>query len=298
MPRSDASSTVGSDDADDRRARTRSRGATGPAPPWQGVAQAGAVVRDFAAQARAAAASVFAPAASAYSQAPGTSPFVPSSAPAPSTDAHAQQAGAGPRTAAPAAPPPPPQPSRPAPYSPAQTDWLRNVVSDAVGASIGSFASHVSAEFIAVREEISASRFEASEASVAAGHAKSQAAAAAAASSASAAQRDMEDLRATMDALSARVELLRTAEPQDERRVARIRGLGWDTSPDLLEQRAVALLAEAGIGRAAFGPVAAIMGRIGLGSAVETVFASRAAMDQARVALRGLRVIFDGDRAA
>lgn len=206
------------------------------------------------------------------------------------------RAGAASRGWSGPAPPPPPPPQGPPPFTHDQTAWLRNVVSDAVGASIGSFASHVSAEFVAVREDLATVKFEANEAAMAASHAKDVAQTAT--STAGAASRDIEEMRNSIDALSARVEALRTSEPSDTRRVARIGLLGWDATPEVLEERAHTLLAEAGIARGAFGPVAAVTGRGGLGSAVETVFASRASLEQAKVAVRGLRRVFDGDRAA
>lgn len=81
-----------------------------------------------------------------------------------------------------------------------------------------------------------------------------------------------------------------SARPAEETRaIARIGNIGWDESPAELEAAALAVLAAARVDRTCHGPVAAVVNRAGVGSAVETNFKSAADLQAARMAVRALR---------
>lgn len=277
------------------RSHGRSHASAAPrSPGWAGLAQSAV---DFASQARAAASAVFAPPAAA-------NPFRADSAAAHGAGAHAPPAPPAPSQSASASAEAPRQPS---PFTEAQTSWLQAAVSDAVGASVGTFASHVAQRFAAIEEEVSSTRFEVAELDVKVARASAAAESAAASASSATAQSSealgsCSELRASLDALAAQVEQLRTSPPAasdgGNRRLARIGALGWDEPPETLQARAIELLTAAGVQRSTYGPVAPIVGRQGVGSGAETLFDTPDALAHARIAVRSLRKTYSTGRPA
>lgn len=104
----------------------------------------------------------------------------------------------------------------------------------------------------------------------------------------------MDELQASMAALSSWVESVRAAAGTQGsiRSIARMGNLGWDTAPETLEQRARDILQHAAIPTTAFQAVAAAVGRTGKGSAAVVSFMTGHDLECAAVAARALRYEF------
>lgn len=174
---------------------------------------------------------------------------------------------------------------------------------------MGAFATHDAEGFSEVRDEVAAMRFDFNEVSVRMDKAEGAATTAAtsasvAANDAGEALRSMDDMQKAIDAMSSKVERLATsattgsATQGPARKLARIRGSGWDVDPKKLESRATALLLDSGIRRDVFGPVGAVVNKAGLGSSAETVFATVDALEDARIAVWALRRSFGASTPA
>lgn len=95
------------------------------------------------------------------------------------------------------------------------------------------------------------------------------------------------EARPAIDTLAARVELLSTsgatpASSDPERTVARIGNVRWDADTATVS---LAAHSEAGVDRSSHRPVAAIVNRQGVGSAIETAFCMAEALQRARIAV-------------
>lgn len=298
MPRSQAAKSAGSPDEDAEEARHRSRNHMSggqPAAAWEGVAQASARVRDWAAYAREAAASALRPPGASSPAAPSASVFVPSGDPRqaaapPSADQH------GPAHAPQKLPQGPASRPGSAPFTQAQTDWIRTALGDAVGASLTTFAHHVQGDIEEMRTELSTVRFEATETAVKVGRLEGSASATAAIAQRAAA--DAADARKALDDLTARVERLTATGSAGARTVARLGNLGWDSEPHVLQTRGLELLRMAGVPPANHGPVAPVVASCGTGSMAEVVFVDSASLQAARVAVKARRHEFVAGKAA
>lgn len=180
------------------------------------------------------------------------------------------------------------------PFSASQLQWMSDALGASVAASLTTFAGHIGQEIAEAKEAAAGARFVAEEAALLASRGKEQAAdarreAASASEAAAAAATSAAETRRAVDALAARVEALSARGPAQERTVARLGNLGWDATASELEAAAVSLLTAARVDRTLYGPVAAVVGRAGGGSAVETNFRSSDDLQAARIAVRALR---------
>lgn len=155
-----------------------------------------------------------------------------------------------------------------APFTTAQTDWIRAALGDAVGASLTAFAHHVQADVEELRTEISTVRFEAAEA--AARIERLDVSTSATAAMAQKAASDAADTRKALADLTARL------GNTGSRAVARIGNIGWDTEPQTLQLRGAELLRLAGVPPTSHGPVAPVVGARGTGSMAEVAFCDAA----------------------
>jgi hypothetical protein len=81
--------------------------------------------------------------------------------------------------------------------------------------------------------------------------------------------------------------------PYEQRTVARIGSLGWDTEKKILHERAQKVLIDAGVDPQAYTALVLVCGRSGKGSAAELVFRTPAGLQAARLQVRSLNREFD-----
>lgn len=186
------------------------------------------------------------------------------------------------------------------PFDIHQIAWLSSAIGESVAASLTAFGGRVHHELEGIREDIGALRFGHEETDVRLGrvHASLAELRERVESDATQTARRVGELEAAMAAMSSRVDAARVAAPSGatERTIGRLGNLGWDTLPDVLETRAREVLKDAEVPAEAIRAVAASVGRLGRGSAVEVSFATAGHMDAAAVAVRALRRTYQDGR--
>lgn len=182
-----------------------------------------------------------------------------------------------------------PAPESPIPFSRTQVAWMANAVSAANVAAMTAFGEALGEELESVRADVAQVRFTVEETAVRVERHTSQIDSIAervdaATASSDVAMRAVENLETRFAALLADGGMAKEA-----RVVARIGGLGWDSTPEDLHRAATEVLTEAGILPNAHGAVAAVLNRAGRGSSAETVFTNDGSLQTARIAVRALR---------
>jgi hypothetical protein len=86
------------------------------------------------------------------------------------------------------------------------------------------------------------------------------------------------------------------ATPYEQRTVARIGSLGWDTEKKVLQERALAVLKDAGVDPQTYTALVPVCGRSGKGSAAELLFRTPAGLQAARLQVRSLGREFDAGK--